>query len=159
MPETGDIVCTVALPFDACFNAYGFFTYGGIAYCDWKENLCDNGSGYIYVDLCLQQCEWNNDSDKKNGKTGIPSYFNLSQNYPNPFNPTTQIKYQIANDGFVNLKVYNELGEEVSTLIDKFQQAGFYSVEFNGENLPSGMYYYRIKTSEFNQTKKMVLIK
>jgi len=57
------------------------------------------------------------------------------------------------------LYCYNELGEEVSTLIDKFQQAGFYSVEFNGENLPSGMYYYRIKTSEFNQTKKMVLIK
>ena len=74
----------------------------------------------------------------------------LEQNYPNPFNPTTKIKYQIANAGFVNLQVYDVLGNEVVTLINKEMEAGSYEVEFSASNLPSGIYYYSLNAGEFS---------
>jgi len=83
----------------------------------------------------------------------------LEQNYPNPFNPSTKIKYQIANAGFVNLQVYDVLGNEVATLINKEMQAGSYELEFDASNLPSGIYYYTLNAGEFTQTRKMILLK
>jgi hypothetical protein len=83
----------------------------------------------------------------------------MEQNYPNPFNPTTKIKYQIAKAGFVNLQVYDVLGNEVVTLINKEMQAGSYEVEFDASILPSGIYYYTLNAGEFSQTKKMILLK
>jgi aminopeptidase N len=89
----------------------------------------------------------------------IPDKYEMYQNYPNPFNPTTNIKYQIANKSFVTLKVFDILGKEVETLINEFQNAGTYEVGFEGRNLPSGIYYYKIQTGDFTRVKKMVLIK
>jgi len=89
----------------------------------------------------------------------IPSEFSLSQNYPNPFNPSTKIKYQIPEMSFVTLKVYDVLGNEVATLVNKEKPAGEYEVEFNASKLPSGIYFYQIKAGEFIQTKKMIFIK
>jgi len=83
----------------------------------------------------------------------------LEQNYPNPFNPNTNIKYQIGNDGFVNLEVINSLGEVVATLISEFKQAGTYQISFNGTNLSSGVYVYILKSGNFIQSKKMILLK
>jgi hypothetical protein len=93
------------------------------------------------------------------GDQNQPDDFSMEQNYPNPFNPTTKIKYQIAKAGFVNLQVYDVLGNEVATLINKEMQAGSYEVEFDASILPSGIYYYTLNAGEFSQTKKMILLK
>ncbi len=83
----------------------------------------------------------------------------LEQNYPNPFNPNTNIKYQIGNDGFVSLEVFNSLGEAVTTLVSEFKQAGTYQMSFNGTNLQSGVYVYILKSGNIIQSKKMILLK
>jgi len=83
----------------------------------------------------------------------------LAQNYPNPFNPTTNIKFQIGNDGFVSLIVYNSLGEKVKTLVDEFKSAGSYQITFNAIDLPSGIYVYNLKAGNYIQSKKMILLK
>jgi len=89
----------------------------------------------------------------------IPSKFELFQNYPNPFNPSTKIKYDIKIDGLVTLKVYNVLGSEVALLVNEVKQTGRYEAEFNGSNLGSGIYYYRLQAGDFNETKRMLLLK
>jgi len=83
----------------------------------------------------------------------------LEQNYPNPFNPSTKIKYQVANDGFVSLKVYNSLGEEVVALVNVYQPAGSYEVKFDGSGLAGGVYFYSLNAGSFSETKKFVLLK
>lgn len=93
------------------------------------------------------------------GDQNQPDDFSMEQNYPNPFNPTTKIKYQIANAGFVNLRIYDVLGNEVETLINREIQAGSYELEFNASKLPSGIYYYTLNAGEFSQTRKMILLK
>ncbi|MCY7360757.1 MAG: T9SS type A sorting domain-containing protein, partial [Ignavibacteria bacterium] len=96
---------------------------------------------------------------------GIPIEFNLYNNYPNPFNPSTSIRFDIPSDNFVDIKVYNVLGMEVVTLVNEFRKAGSYVVSFNGANLSSGIYYYKIKSGsqsgagEFEKVRKMMLIK
>ncbi len=89
----------------------------------------------------------------------IPAEFALYQNYPNPFNPTTSIKYEIRNEGLVQLKVYDILGREVVTLVNGYQQSGSHRVEFNGHNLSSGIYFYQLKSGSFTSTKKFILMK
>jgi photosystem II stability/assembly factor-like uncharacterized protein len=89
----------------------------------------------------------------------IPDKFILQQNYPNPFNLRTNIKYQITKRCKVNLLVYDVLGRDVIKLVDEYKKAGRYTVEFNGNNYASGVYFYRIEAEEFVQAKKMVLIK
>ncbi|HMS64356.1 MAG TPA: T9SS type A sorting domain-containing protein, partial [Ignavibacteria bacterium] len=89
----------------------------------------------------------------------IPTEFELSQNYPNPFNPNTVISYAIGNEGFVLLKVFDMLGKEVMSLVNEKQNAGNYSVNFNGSNLSSGLYYYKLESGNYSGTKKMLLIK
>jgi Secretion system C-terminal sorting domain len=88
-----------------------------------------------------------------------PLSFALEQNYPNPFNPTTTISYSIPKDEFVELKVYDALGNEVSTLANGKRNAGSYKVTFDAGSLASGVYYYKIRTSDFVQVKKMLLLK
>jgi len=95
---------------------------------------------------------------KYQGSNAVTDYA-LEQNYPNPFNPSTKIKYQILRNGFVTLKVYDILGKEVATLVNKQQQSGRYEVNFNAENLASGVYLYRIKVNDYVNVKKMLLIK
>lgn len=87
------------------------------------------------------------------------SSFTLEQNYPNPFNPTTVIGYTVPTYGSVTLRVYDILGREVKTLVNERQSAGSHSVVFNAGQLPSGVYFYRIQSGDFVQTKKMVLVK
>jgi len=89
----------------------------------------------------------------------LPDKYSLEQNYPNPFNPSTLIKYDIKKDGFVSLKVYNILGKEVASIVNEVKRAGRYEVEFNGSNLGSGIYYYRLQAGEFSETRKMLLLK
>ncbi len=85
--------------------------------------------------------------------------FSLSQNYPNPFNPSTNISFSLAHPSFITLKVYDVLGKEVASLIDEEKSPGTYDINFNAQNLSSGVYYYRIKAGSFSETRKMILMK
>ncbi len=101
--------------------------------------------------------------DQKNER--LPIAFKLGQNYPNPFNPTTKIKYSTPSsveshlDAYVQLKVFDILGREITTLVNEKKQPGEYEVEFNASNLPSGVYFYQLQAGDFVQTKKMLLLK
>lgn len=88
-----------------------------------------------------------------------PVDFSLNQNYPNPFNPATKIEYSIAEPAKVSIKVFDILGREIATLVDKEQSAGRYNITFNAENLSSGIYIYRITAGDYTSAKKMVLFK
>lgn len=92
-------------------------------------------------------------------KAAVPAAYSLKQNYPNPFNPSTTISYSIPNNGFVTLKVYNILGNEVATLINEEKPAGSYSAVFNAGNIPSGIYFYTLTSGKYSETKKLVLLK
>jgi hypothetical protein len=89
----------------------------------------------------------------------VPDDFYLSQNYPNPFNPATKIEFRIKNLGFVSLKVFNVLGNEIATLVNEEKHVGKYDVNFNATGLSSGMYFYTLKAGSHSETKKMVLLK
>lgn len=100
--------------------------------------------------------------------TGLPAGYVVHQNYPNPFNPTTVIGYELPVSSYVTLKVYDVLGQEVKTLVDGSQAAGYKSVEFDGNGLPSGMYFYRVTAvaagsdgvpQNFQSVKKLMLVK
>jgi len=95
----------------------------------------------------------------KQPSSQLPESFALYQNYPNPFNPSSVISYQLATNGLVTLKVFDVLGREVETLVDERQSAGGYSVKFNGTNLPSGVYFYRLQVGTYHDTKKLLLLK
>ena len=89
----------------------------------------------------------------------VPEEYTLSQNFPNPFNPKTNLEFGISKAGLVSLKVYNDLGKEIATLVNESKSAGIYSVVFDGSNLSSGVYYYILESGDFNETKRMVLLK
>ena len=97
--------------------------------------------------------------DAITGSDNIPQEFALSQNYPNPFNPTTQINYSIPKAGFVSLKIYNVLGQEVTNLFSGNRTAGNYTATFDASRFASGMYFYRLDTGTFSSVKKMMLVK
>jgi hypothetical protein len=88
----------------------------------------------------------------------FPNNYELKQNYPNPFNPITKISYQIKDNGFVSLKVFDVLGREIMDLVKENKKSGFYSIEFNPDLLSSGVYFYRLECNGFVDTKKMILL-
>ena len=124
---------------------------------NWDSNI----GNYLFIN--------NLNPVSANLNEGLPEDYMLYQNYPNPFNPTTKIKFTIpqtdsplqggARGGLVTLKVYDVLGNEIATLIDEYKPAGIYEVEFNGSELSSGIYFYQIRTGDFVQSKKMILIR
>ncbi|MCY7362191.1 MAG: T9SS type A sorting domain-containing protein, partial [Ignavibacteria bacterium] len=85
--------------------------------------------------------------------------FYLSQNYPNPFNPNTKINYELQITNYVSLKIFDVLGNEVASLVNEKQNAGSYSINFDGANIPSGIYFYKLSSGGFTDTKRMILIK
>ncbi len=154
-------------------------------YSDWKEVAFVEGKGntttrqsYSYSDkklnsgtyqYRLKQVDFNgnyeyhspsNNADLVIGKPGV---FDISQNYPNPSNPTSNIDFQMPFDGKVSLRVYDILGKEVATLVDGYRTADFYTAKFDGTNLSTGIYFYRIiaesGTERFTKTLKMILVK
>jgi hypothetical protein len=89
----------------------------------------------------------------------VPGKFMLHQNYPNPFNPVTNIEFELPVSGFTVLKIYGVKGDEVKTLLNKELSAGTYRARFDAADLPGGVYFYRIISGEFSETKKMIIIK
>ena len=127
---------------------------------DNKEDLIQNkinvqtffDSGYVFPDTI-------NVGISDNYLLQKPEDFILGQNYPNPFNPTTTITYSVAKTSNTKIVVYDILGNEIKTLVNEVKSPGKYSVNFDGENLSSGTYFYKIITDNFIQTKKMILLK
>lgn len=131
----------------------------GYSYID---NLSDlNFRGKVYYRL--KQVDYDGGSEYSStvevSYDPKPNDFVLDQNYPNPFNPATSIKYSLPEGAHVKLTVYDLLGNQVQTLVDEFKAAGTYSVKFNGAELTSGIYIYRLQAGDFVSTKRMALIK
>jgi hypothetical protein len=115
------------------------------------EQIDNNGLMNYFGPIILNPNNVNNKS--------VPAIFALNQNYPNPFNPTTVINYQLAVDNYTTLKVYNVVGKEVTTLVNGFETAGSHQVNFNGSQLSSGMYFYKLQSGNNVEVKKLTLIK
>ena len=135
--------------------------HGGTADDSWESHLTLKGAvidGVVYGDTSLILSAVKNENNVQNK-------FSLSQNYPNPFNPTTTIKFTIPSVETTRrvvstkLVVYDILGREVKTLLNKPMQPGQYEVQFDGSDLPSGVYFYRLTSGEFTQARKMLLLK
>lgn len=146
---------------------------------DWKVagNVAGNGTtnttqNYNFLDrnissgrydYRLKQMDFNGNFQYFNLSSdveiGTPVKFNLSQNYPNPFNPSTKVNFDLAKEGFVSIKVFDNSGKEVATLVNEFKTAGYYTVNFNAGNISSGIYYYRMQTEGFTKVMKMSFIK
>jgi hypothetical protein len=94
-------------------------------------------------------------SENENG----PTTYSLSQSYPNPLNPSTTIKYELPKSSMMTLRVYDMLGREVSVLVDERKDAGVHEVKFDGTNLASGVYFYRLHAGDFTQTKQLLLLR
>ena len=125
------------------------------------RSIVVDANGYVYAGTHLNGDfkSISQTTSVKNDKANIPGDFSLSQNYPNPFNPSTSITYSLPRSSHVVLKVYNILGKEVITLVNEEKPAGNYKVVFNGSNLTSGVYFYKVQAGSFVSTKKFVLLK
>ncbi len=132
---------------------------------DWKsldraalKILVDNGNDEVIDDSILVVNQATGIGDDQ-GSLLSPNIFNLAQNYPNPFNATTKISWQSPISSWQTLKIYDVLGNEVATLVDEYRPAGSYVTEFDGSKLSSGVYFYQLKAGNFQQTKKLLLMK
>ncbi|HJY63906.1 MAG TPA: T9SS type A sorting domain-containing protein [Ignavibacteria bacterium] len=135
--------------FGGCRAGYWASSNSDSCIAIWSGN---NGSGAY----CSRLCSYMGVQSYGNG---IPNVHSLSQNYPNPFNPTTNIKFAIPYAGLVKLVVYDILGREVTTLVNQVLNAGKYIADFDASSISSGLYFYTLKTDNFTETKKMLLIK
>ena len=89
----------------------------------------------------------------------VPTEFALAQNYPNPFNPVTTIHYELPQESFVTLKLYNLLGQTAAVLLNEKKEAGRYKVKWDASMMPSGVYFYKVQAGKFTDIKKMLLIR
>ena len=118
---------------------------------DWFNSSWTNNSKGLY--------SYNNPTATDNKNDYAPLVFKLMQNYPNPFNPSTIISYSLALESKVTIKIYNLLGQEIKTLVNRTESTGNHQITFNAGDLPSGIYLYRMQAGDYIQIKKMVLLK
>jgi hypothetical protein len=116
----------------------------------------DGGHGYSIATVKFIQTPT---QTNETTSSGIPESYFLEQNYPNPFNPSTTIRFDVRTAGNVLLKVFDVLGREVEVIVNDFLKSGSYSVQFSGDNLPSGVYYYELRAESYSETKRMLLVK
>ena len=129
----------------------------------WTDEDVVNGTTYSYslwvVDASGSREELATQSVTPNAGAAVITEYALYQNYPNPFNPSTSITFDLVEGGFVSLKVYNMLGQEIAVVVNGVRDAGRHVVTFDATSLPSGLYLYRIEANGFVTQKKMLLMK
>jgi hypothetical protein len=125
---------------------------------NYIEDFISSGAGNLLTPNAVVIRENNAVSVSGSGNSFINNYI-LEQNYPNPFNPGTIISFSIPNSEFTQLKIYDALGTEINSLVNEYKQSGNYDIEFNAENLPTGIYFYRLISGNYSDTKKMILLK
>jgi hypothetical protein len=158
--EGWSLIATVTTNSYTDIDVIGPIQFSKFTYKVKAFDINNNYSGYSNEDYI-----YGYKIDKVNAGTGkeninqVPDEFSLLQNYPNPFNPTTEIQYGIKEDGFVVLKVYNMLGKEVANLVNEAKVAGYYTVQFNASNLPSGIYITSLRINDQFLNKKIMLLK
>jgi len=154
---------------EVCYDNSAYTSYSPV-YATNISNMCrgyytDNQSGCTMTsgstltyrpNTCFTMTTISNAGTESNV---IPNTYSLSQNYPNPFNPVTQIKYDLPKQGFVTLKIYDVIGREVTKLVNEVKTPGSYIVDFDGTNLSSGVYFYKLEVNNFSDIKKMLMIK
>jgi len=135
-------------------------------FSDNANSIALDGSGNVYVTGSsfgishdYATIKYSQPIGIKPVSTEIPNGYKLSQNYPNPFNPTTKIRFALPKSSFAKLVVYDALGREMETIVNEQLNAGTYEADWSADKFSSGVYYYKIQTADFNQTKKMILIK
>ncbi|HEY9167607.1 MAG TPA: T9SS type A sorting domain-containing protein [Candidatus Kryptonia bacterium] len=144
------------IPFDIELSSVS----SGATQRDGQLDYSPIAQGNSYANVSLWSFTWVGDQMVVGVKpNATPNTYELSQNYPNPFNPTTTIKYSLMRSGQVTLTVFNVLGEKVTTLVDRFQTAGSYTVTFDASKYASGIYFYEVKAGSFRSVKKMMMIK
>lgn len=143
--------------------------YNGVAnFIDLPHSIAVDKTGNVYI--AGETTVSANNSDfitfKYTQQVGIntisnevPSKFSLKQNYPNPFNPVTNIQFDMLKGNFVSIKIFDMLGKEIENLVNEFKSAGKYEINYDGSKLESGVYFYKMETKDFNETKKMMLLK
>ena len=127
-----------------------------------KYSFLDQGLTVGKYQYRLKQIDYDGSfeySKKVSVEISRPFEFSLEQNYPNPFNPSTTIQFSIPSEGVIKLTVLNIIGEEIETLVNEYKTEGTHQVIFNAENIPSGIYFYKLDSGSFTQTRKMILIK
>jgi hypothetical protein len=118
-----------------------------------------SGSQTLTFEFGFSKMELSSESAVSDEENTIPTTADLLQNYPNPFNPTTTISYQLPEQSHVTLKVFDLLGREVATIVDGIEEPGYTSVQFDGRNLASGMYFYQLRAGAFIDTKRFLLLR
>lgn len=113
----------------------------------------------LLTGMIINGVKYGNIVDVDQSNELVPSQYLLENNYPNPFNPSTLIKFYIPEATFVKLKVFDLLGKEIRTLVNEERKSGFHKIIFDGNGLPSGVYFYSLQTSKYSETKKMILIR
>jgi hypothetical protein len=116
-------------------------------------------SGYMSGNSNLTIQSLHNPTDVSKEQVYKPEYIHLEQNFPNPFNPTTTFAFHLKNNEYTSLKLFNVLGEEISVIKEGFLFSGEHTVEWNASNLASGIYFYKLQTKNFSETKKLLLLK
>lgn len=127
---------------------------------DLKNNIYVTGiSSGINSAYDFATIKYSQTTDIVRTSNNIPDDFYLNPNFPNPFNPSTNLEFGISRSGFVSLKVYDLLGNEVITLVNEIKSPGIYNVKFDGSSLPSGIYFYALRSGSFNEAKSMIILK
>jgi hypothetical protein len=174
-PTAGDKIFTAVVTFPA-YTIFNINYKYGINYGDAANNQGgndnENAIGANHV-IDLFSLAWAVQVDNVFGTMGThtfttdvneipgstPSAYALEQNFPNPFNPSTKINFSVPVEGFVTLDVYNSIGQKITTLVNETKTAGTYVVNFDASDLTSGIYFYKISSGNFTETKKMILLK
>ncbi|MCY7361419.1 MAG: T9SS type A sorting domain-containing protein [Ignavibacteria bacterium] len=141
----------------------GYVNGNGTTSTPYNYSYNDNNLISGIYNYRLKQIDFNGNFEYFNLRNEVilesPVSFNLKQNYPNPFNPVTKIDFDIPNDGFVSIKLFDVGGREIKSIVNEFKNAGYYSVQLDASSLPSGVYFYRLESGNFTSTKKITLLK
>jgi len=145
------------------WNKIGFINGNGTTTSPNNYEFTDKNLASGKYNYRLKQIDFNGNYEYHNLSDevviGVPETYTISQNFPNPFNPDTKIEYSIPNTQYTILRVYNSLGKEVAILVSEIKPAGRYEVTFDGSNLSSGIYFYKIEAGNFSTVKRMILLK